>query len=169
MNFISKSKTFDYKTKKRLDFITITSNIEDFIKESNIDSGFVVIQTHHTTCSVWVNENEKKLIGEKGDLQKILDNFADPNAEYGHNDIKDSNNPNGKRNTHLCEPDSCGIISECKNGHAHSQGMILPCSIILIIKDGKLAKGRWQEIMLVELDHNRERKVTVLVQGSEKS
>jgi|TARA_B100002003_G_C14038071_1_gene500224 secondary thiamine-phosphate synthase enzyme len=166
MKFISKIKTFEYKTKKRLDFITITSDIEDFIKESYIKDGLVVIQTHHTTCSIWVNENEKNLIGENGDIQKVLDKIANPNIEYGHNDIKDSNNPNGKRDTHLCDADSCGVISECKNGHAHAQGMILPCSISLIIKDGKLIRGKWQEILLVELDHDRERKIGVLVQGS---
>ena len=164
--FISKIKNFEYITKKRLEFIKITSDVEDFIKESGVDNGLVIIQTNHTTCSVWVNEDEKNLIGENGDLQKILDRIADPNAEYNHNDVKDIKNPDGKRDTHLCDADSCGIIPECKNGHAHAQGMILPCSISLIVKDGKLVKGKWQEILLIELDHDRDRKVSVLVQGS---
>jgi thiamine phosphate synthase YjbQ (UPF0047 family) len=164
--FISKIKTFEYKTKCRLDFITITSDIENFIKESEIKDGLVIIQTHHTTCSVWVNEDEKNLIGKDGDLKKILDKIADPNDKYNHNDVRDSQNTQGKRDTHLCKADSCGIIPECKNGHAHAQGMILPCSISLIIKDNKLVKGTWQEILLVELDHDRDRKVSVLVQGS---
>jgi|TARA_Y100000310_G_scaffold245097_1_gene250016 thiamine phosphate synthase YjbQ (UPF0047 family) len=170
--FISKTKTFEYNTKERLDFITITSEIADFVKESGIKSGLTVIQTHHTTCGVWINEDEKNLIGPPSslgyvnDLKKVLDNFAHPDEEYGHNDVKDSSNPSGKRDTHLCTPDSCGVIPECKNGHAHAQSMILQSSISMIVSEGKLAKGEWQEVMLVELDHDRKRKVTVLVQGT---
>ena len=169
---IVKAKTMKYHTKKRLDFITITQDIKDFVKQSGIEIGSVVIQTHHTTCSVWVNENEKNLIGgnkQDGDLKKILDRFASPNEEYAHNDICDVRNPKGKRNTHLCEPDKNGICHECVNGHAHAQGMVLQSSITLIIENSKMLLGKWQEVMLVELDHDRERKVTFLVQGVEKN
>ncbi len=165
-DIVSKSKTFEYKTKKRLDFIKITSDVEKFIEECNLKEGLVVIQTHHTTCSIWVNEDEKNLIGSDGDLHKVLDRFAPDNVDYNHNDVKDSENPEGKRDTHLCKSNPDGTISECKNGHAHAQAMILPCSTTLIIKDSKLLKGEWQEILLVELDHDRDRKVTVLVQGT---
>lgn len=172
--FISKTKKLRFNTEYRLHFINITKDVEDFIKESGVETGSVVLQTHHTTCSLWVNEDEKNLIGPSeevgyiNDLKKILDRFAGPNEEYGHNDIKDSKNPEGKRSTHLCEPDEKGIIHECINGHAHAQGMILQSSISLIVENSKLLKGRWQEIMLVELDHDRERELTILIQGTKK-
>ena len=168
---ISKTKTVTYNTRSRLHFINITKDIEQFIKESNIKNGILIAQTHHTTCSIWMNEDEKNLIGTEnldGDLKRILDRFAGPSEEYGHNDIMDKNNPSGRRNTHLCDPDERGIIHECINGHAHAQGMILQSSISLIIEKGKLLRGQWQQILLVELDHDRERKVTFLVQGEEK-
>ena len=166
-NFISKTKELTYKTKYRLHFITITKEVEEFVKKSKVGTGAVVIQTHHTTCGIWINENEKNLIGDKnsGDLRRILDRFAGPKEDYGHNDIQDSKNPKGKRSTHLCEPDENGVINECINGHAHAQAMVLPSSISMIVENGKLVKGTWQEIMLVELDHNRERKITLLAQG----
>ena len=169
--FISKTKNLRYSTKYRLHFINITNDIENFIKESKISKGVLIVQTHHTTCSLWVNEDEKNLIGpeeELGytpDLKRILDRFASPDEEYGHNDIMDKRNSKGKRNTHLCEPDENGIINECINGHAHAQGMILQSSISLIVDKGKLVKGNWQQVMLVELDHDREREVTFLIQG----
>ena len=99
------------------------------------------------------------------DLHRILDRFAHPDEDYGHNDIKDANNPSGKRDTHLCEADSCGIVHECINGHAHAQALMIQPSLQMIVKDGTLLKGRWQEIMLVELDHDRERSYSVLVMG----
>lgn len=160
-----------YTTRYRAEFITITHYVEEVIKNSGIKRGTVLIQSHHTTCGIWVNENEKNLIGpteELGyisDLRKVLDNFADPMHDYGHNDVAHSENKNGKRNTHLCEPDENGVIHECINGHAHAQAMIIGPSITLIVEQGKILKGGWQEVMLVELDHDRERQVSVLVQG----
>lgn len=166
---VTASKTFH--TKNRQEFITITKDVEAFIAKSGVETGTVTIQSHHTTASIWVNEDEKNLIGQKGklgytpDLSRVLDRFADPEEEYGHNDVRDVNNPKGKRDTHLCTPDSCGVVHECINGHAHAQAMILTSSVTMIIEKGKLVKGIWQQIMLVELDHDRERTVTFLAQG----
>ncbi len=170
-NFKTHLDTKKYQTKYRTEFITITSDVEQVILDSQIKSGTVLIQTHHTTCGIWVNENEKNLIGPSeeigyaSDLQKILDNFAHPTLEYGHNDIRCAENVNGKRNTHLCEPDENGVIQECINGHAHAQALMIHPAIQLIVDDGKLLRGRWQEIMLIELDHDRERTVSILVSG----
>ncbi|MFA5031144.1 MAG: YjbQ family protein [Patescibacteria group bacterium] len=168
---IATTKTLHFKTQYRQQFITITPEVEKLVTESEIKTGTVTIQSHHTTASIWVNEDEKNLIGpnEKlgytADLSRVLDHFADPEETYGHNDICDIKNPQGKRDTHLCDADSCGIVHECINGHAHAQAMMLHASITMIIENGKLVKGRWQQIMLVELDHDRERDVTLLVQG----
>ncbi len=170
-DFISYLETKKYQTKYRAHFITITSDIEEVIKKSGVKRGSVVVQTHHTTCGVWINEDEKNLIGPSeelgytADLKKILDNFASPTLEYGHNDVCDPANPNGKRNTHLCEPDEDGIIHECINGHSHAQALLIHPSLSCIVEDGKLLKGHWQQIMLVELDHDRERTISFLVQG----
>ena len=169
--FLVHLETKKYKTRYRTEFITITKDVDEAIKKSGIKRGTVLIQTHHTTCGVWVNENEKNLIGpteELGytsDLRKVLDNFADPMHDYGHNDVAHGENKNGKRNTHLCEPDENGIIHECINGHAHAQAMILQSSLSMIVDQGKIHKGQWQEVMLIELDHDRERQVSFLVQG----
>ncbi len=170
-NFISHLVTKVYKTKYRTHFITITADVEEAIRQSGVRRGTVLIQTHHTTCGVWVNENEKNLIGPTeeigytSDLRRILDKFASPLDDYGHNDVRDTHNVDGKRNTHLCEPDEFGVIHECINGHSHAQAMILSTSVSLIVENNSLLRGRWQEIMLIELDHDRERTASFLVQG----
>jgi len=170
MPFKAVTKTFSLHSKKRLQFITITKKVQDFVKKSGIKTGFVVVQTHHTTFRVWVNEDEKNLIGHekidyKHDLQVVLEKFAHPDDDYNHNDVKDVRNPKGKRDTHLCAADEEGVCHECRNGHAHAQAMILPHAITMIVENGELLKGYWQEIMLCELDHDRPRKYTILVQG----
>lgn len=156
-----------YETKKRLEFRTITSDVRDFVSSSGIENGIVTVQTHHTTACLFINEDEKNLIGPGGDIGKIMDRFASPDDEWGHNDIKDASNPKGKRDTHLCGFDKDGNAIECINGHSHAQAMLFHPSITLIIKDGTMILGKWQEIMLVELDHNRERKVSIMVQGDD--
>lgn len=169
--FVAQTKRLTFKTKHRQEFITITKRVEDFVAESGLKTGTITIQSLHTTASIWVNEDEKNLIGPdhiidgRSDLGRVLDRFADPEENYGHNDVRDINNPKGKRDTHLCDADSCGIVHECINGHAHAQAMILTTSVTMVVENGKLVKGRWQQIMLVELDHDRERQVVLLVQG----
>jgi len=169
--FTSHLESKSYKTRYRAEFITITDDIEQAIARSGVKRGTITIQTHHTTCGVWVNENEKNPIGPSeelgyaSDLRKIMDTFASPALEYGHNDICDAHNASGKRNTHLCEPDENGEIHECINGHAHAQAMLMHVSLTLIVEEGKLLRGQWQQVMLVELDHDRERTVSFLVQG----
>jgi len=171
IDFVSYLDTCVYKTKYRAHFINITNDIETIIKKSGVNQGTVTIQTHHTTCGVWINEDEKNLIGPSeelgypADLRKVLDNFASPMSEYNHNDVCDIRNEKGKRNTHLCEPDENGEIHECINGHAHAQALMIHPSLSCIVRGGELLKGKWQQIMLVELDHDRERTISVLVQG----
>ena len=164
-------ETKKYQTKYRQEFITITSDINEIIQKSGIQRGSVVVQTHHTTCGLWINENEKNLIGPSealgytSDLRKVMDEFAHPGDEYGHNDIQHAENKTGKRNTHLCEPDENGVINECVNGHAHAQALLVQPSLSVIVENGKWHKGGWQEMMLVELDHDRERQVSFLISG----
>ena len=162
---MSKVETLTYQMKRRLEFRTITKDIASLVEKTGIWQGVVVVQTQHTTCRLWLNEDEKNLIGESGDLAEAMDKFAHPDEEYGHNDIKDARNPNGKRDTHLCAPDEKGLCHECINGHAHAQALLLPASVSMIVQKGKLVTGVWQELMLVELDHDREREVSVLLQG----
>lgn len=171
MSYKAVTKTLTYQTKHRLEFINITAEVEAFVAESEVQTGMLSIQTHHTTCGVWVNEDEPNLIGPSStlgyvpDLQRVLDRFAHPGENYGHNDIRDVNNPEGKRFTHLCVPDENGVSQECVNGHAHAQGLIIPSYLTLIIENGKPIRGEWQQILLVELDHDRKRTFTMIAQG----
>lgn len=171
MAYKAVTETREYQTKSRLEFINITKEVEEFVKGSGIKTGTVTLQAHHTTCALWVNEDEKNLIGPHEllgytpDLKRVLDRFANPGEDYGHNDIRDVRNPTGKRHTHLCEPDENGVSAECVNGHAHAQNMILQSYITLIIEKGALIRGVWQQILLVELDHDRPRTLTMLAQG----
>jgi thiamine phosphate synthase YjbQ (UPF0047 family) len=58
----------------------------------------------------------------------------------------------------------CGI-DECANGHSHCQHALLGAEVLLLVHDGDIVLGRWQRLLLVELDHPRPREFTVQVTG----
>jgi len=70
--------------------------------------------------------------------------------DLGHNDI------------HLrdCPP------HEPENAHSHLIAMLLGSSEVIPILDGELDLGRWQSVMLVELDGPRQRTVSVRLFGA---
>jgi len=143
------TKTIEHQTKSELDFIDITDEIKQFIKESQIKSGLVNIQILHTSAGLIVNENEPLLIE---DLKENLKKTAPKNLNYQHNDLT-------KRTVNVC-PD------ECINAHSHCQAIHLLTSVTLNLVKNQLQLGNWQRVFLVELDHSRPRKVQIQILGT---
>lgn len=138
-----------FKTAGKNDFIDITDKVKNFVDESGIKTGFVNIQTLHTTAAVMINENEPGLIE---DIKKFLEKLAPQSGPYyEHDDFK-------KRTVNMCD-------GECANGHAHCKAILLPVNVILNLINGKLQLGQWQRIFLVELDRARPRKAQILILG----
>ncbi len=142
------NKTIEIETKGELDFIDITQQVKDFIKESKIKDGLINIQSPHTTAAIVVNENEPLLIE---DFKKHLGQTASQSLDYKHNDFT-------IRTVNMC-PD------ECANGHAHCRALHLPVSAILNLFNGEIQLGQWQRIFFVELDRPKKRKVQFQILG----
>ena len=142
------NKTFIFQTKKLFDFIDITDEVNNFVKESKIKNGLVNIQILHTSAALILNENEPLLIG---DIKRNLERIAPQSFTYQHDDFI-------KRTVNICE-------DECINGHSHCKAIHLLVNITLNLIDGKLQLGQWQKIMLVELDRSRPRKIQVQIIG----
>lgn len=143
------NKTIGLKTKKQLDFIDLTQVVEAFVAESQIKNGFLNIQTLHTTCPLFLNENEPLLLK---DFANHLAGISPQNLGYNHNDFT-------VRTVNMCEED------ECENGHSHCQALHLPSNLTLNVVDGKLQLGQWQRIFTVELDKPRSRKIQMQIMG----
>jgi len=142
------NKILKYQTKGEFDFIDITEEVENFVKESEIKDGLVNIQTLHTTCALILNEKEPLLLE---DIKANLEKTAPKNLNYNHDDFS-------RRTVNLC-PD------ECTNGHSHCKAIHLPINITLNLIDGKMQLGQWQRIMMLELDRSRPRKVQIQIIG----
>jgi secondary thiamine-phosphate synthase enzyme len=135
-------------TQECLQFIDLTDDVIHLIEESGIRSGFVNIQTRHTTTAILVNENEPLLLE---DMKRTLERLAPRYELYQHDDFS--------IRTANMTPD------EAPNGHAHCKALFLRTSEILNLADGRLQLGQWQRIFLIELDRARPRAVSVMVFG----
>lgn len=143
-----KAKKLLVKTKQGPEFIDITEDVASFVGDSGLKNGLVAICSEHTTAAIKINENEPLLIG---DMVNFLQKIASPQDYYAHNDF-------AIRTEHM-HPD------EPKNGHSHCQHLLLSASETVPLIEGKMQLGTWQRIFLVELDHARERQITVEVIG----
>lgn len=135
-------------TERPVEFVDLTSRIEELAATAGIHIGLVNIQSRHTTTAIVVNEHEPLLLA---DFEGLLARVVPDDAAYRHDDL-------GVRTVNLT-PD------ERVNGHAHCRALLLGSSVCLNVAEGRLQLGCWQRVFLVELDGPRVRDVSILVLG----
>ena len=119
------------------DVIDITDRIGTIVGDTGIIEGFALVSAPHTTCAVMVNEAEP---GFLEDFRRALEAIAPQSHDYAHNDA-----PHAEE-------------FEAPNGYAHVRAAFLSShSVLLPVRSGELALGRWQRIFFVELDRARPR------------
>lgn len=124
----------------------ITSQIRTLVAHSGMTCGFLTLTSRHTTTAITINENEERLLE---DVRRFFTRLAPPGETYLHNDIQ----------LRDCPPD------EPENAHSHLLAMLVGSSEVIPIVNGVPALGRWQSVMLVELDGPRERTVSLQLFG----
>jgi secondary thiamine-phosphate synthase enzyme len=136
-------ETLCYKTRERLELINITRDLNEVVRRHGLKAGFVLVQSLHTTTAIFINEFQQALLD---DIKSFLGSLVGRFDYWRHNDPK---------------------ISECsrKNADSHLRAMLLGHTLSLPVRDGELALGYWQSIILAELDGPRERAIQVQVLG----
>lgn len=138
--------TLKIDTDSGICIFNITSKIQSVVNESLIHNGMITVNSKHTTTAVTVNECEERLLL---DIRNFFQRLVPKDRKYLHNDI------------HLrdCPPD------EPENAHSHICAILFGNSEALPIVAGAIGLGRYQSIMLIELDGPRQRNVHVQVMG----
>ena len=126
----------------------ITADVRRVVRESGIISGTVTVSSMHTTCAVCVNEFEERLLD---DMQRFFLKLAPAEHPWKHNDLHLRDN---------IPPD------EPKNAHAHLIALMLGNGQTLAVRNGEPVLGRYQSVLLVEMDGPRRRTVAVQVLGA---
>ena len=137
-----------YRTDQGPCFRDITEDVQATVRDSGLWWGQVTIFSNHTTAAIRLQEHEPLLIE---DMCAMLERLAPPGADYRHNDFS-------VRTVNM-HPD------ESPNGHSHCQHLMLSTSETVPLVNGALQLGEWQSIFLIELDHPRDRLVTVNILG----
>jgi len=137
------STSFTLTSEERTEVSDITKDVRDAIQQFPVTNGIALINTLHTTCALLVNEYQAALID---DLKNLIERLVPERGGYRHDDPR---------------------YSDCErgNGHAHLRAALLGRSVAVGISDGDLVLGRFQSIILAELDGPRKREITVQVIG----
>lgn len=136
-------QTLSYKTRERLELINITRDINEVLRKQGLRAGLVLVQTLHTTTAIFINEFQQALLD---DMKSFLEKFVGRFDYWRHNDPR---------------------LSECsrQNADSHLRAMVLGHTLSLPVRDGELALGYWQSVILAELDGPRDRAIQVQMLG----
>ncbi len=127
-------------SKKENDMIDITSKTSELVKKSGIQEGSVTIFVSGSTAALTTIEYEP---GLKTDFPAMLERIAPSDIEYGHEKMWHDG-----------------------NGHSHIKASLVGPSITIPFTNGNLLLGRWQQIVMIELDTRpRNRNLVVQIFG----
>ncbi|UCC12631.1 MAG: YjbQ family protein [candidate division WOR-3 bacterium] len=135
----SYKKELWFHTKHRVEFVNITSEVEDILHESGIQDGLCLVNAMHITASVFINDNES---GLHEDYKKWLeDNIPHDPDRYRHN------------------------LTGETNADAHLKRQFMGREVVVSVSDGKLDFGPWEQIFYGEFDGQRDKRVLVKIIG----
>jgi secondary thiamine-phosphate synthase enzyme len=99
-----------------------------------IEAGVCTVFIKHTTAALSINETEPRLID---DIERFVESLSAPDG-WAH-DALDG------------------------NADAHLRTSLIGRSVSIPVRDGELALGTWQSILLIECDGPRDRSLSVTV------
>jgi secondary thiamine-phosphate synthase enzyme len=123
------------KTDRKTQLVNITRQVQDALAETN-GAAAALVYVPHTTAAVTINEHADPLVAQ--DLENALQQVVHDDWDWKH--VEDPDGPNAP---------------------SHVRASLMSTQILVPIRDGKLALGRWQGIFFCEFDGPRERKVYV--------
>jgi secondary thiamine-phosphate synthase enzyme len=124
-------------TRNRTELVDITRSIEEIMRKSDIKNGLCIIHSVHSTTAIIVNEHEA---GLTEDIVKKTQQDYPKDVGWLHDRVDD-------------------------NANAHLASSFIGSTRIFPVRDGRIERGTWQNIFLLELDGPRSRRILVEVMG----
>ena len=120
------------------DVVDLTEGVQSVIESSGVESGTASVFVPGSTAAVTAMEYEP---GGVNDLKAALERLIPAAGRYEHNRLNNDT-----------------------NSHAHIRAAIVGPSETVPVRDGRLALGTWQQLVLIDFDDRaRERNVVVAV------
>jgi secondary thiamine-phosphate synthase enzyme len=124
-------------TTNRAELVDISRTVEEIVRKSEIKNGVCIIHSVHSTTAIIVNEHEAGL--KKDILKKVQEDFP-RGAGWLHDNVDD-------------------------NADAHLASSFIGPTRLFPVRDGRLERGTWQNIFLLESDGPRSRRIVVEIMG----
>jgi secondary thiamine-phosphate synthase enzyme len=121
------------RTRTKRELVDITRELADIVAAAALTEGISHVYVAHATAAIVINENDDPNVCV--DLLDALDRLV-PAGIWRHDRVDG-------------------------NAASHIQAAILGPGETIPIRDGALLLGRWQAVMLAELDGPRERQIFV--------
>ena len=127
-------ETVEVKTHNRTEFIDITSQVRQIVRNSGVQEGLCYLFVPHTTAGVTINENADPSV--QRDMLMEMNKVIPFHDNYDHSE---------------------------GNSAAHIKSSLFGNSLWVFIEQGDLALGTWQGVYFCEFDGARRRKVLVKI------
>lgn len=129
-----------FKTPRRRDYINITPQVEEALRESKIREGLCLVNAMHISASVYINDNESGLLSDYDQWLEKLAPHA-PVSQYRHNDTGED------------------------NADAHLKRQVMGRDVVVAVTEGRLDFGPWEQIFYGEFDGRRRKRVLIKIIG----
>jgi secondary thiamine-phosphate synthase enzyme len=123
------------KTDRKTQLVNITEQVQAVLGGAN-GAAAALVYVPHTTAGVTINEHADPLVAQ--DLENALQQVVHDDWEWKH--VEDPDGPNAP---------------------SHVRSSLMSTQVLVPLRDGKLALGRWQGIFFCEFDGPRERTVYI--------
>jgi len=120
------------RSRSRIEFIDITSMVQDVVQEAGVTKGLCHLYVPHTTAGITINEGADPSV--QRDIQNALSRLIPHEMNYFHRE---------------------------GNADAHIKSTLVGTSVQVIIDEGKLLLGTWQAIFFCDFDGPRHRRIAI--------
>ena len=127
---------FQLKTRRRSEFIDITSSVAGAVRTSGVADGVCTVYVPHTTAGVTINENADPSVVR--DMIAHLERLVPADGPYTHAE---------------------------GNSDSHIKTGLMGSSVTVPVANGRPLLGTWQGIYFCEFDGPRTRSYVVTVVG----
>src|SRR5699024_3491252 len=135
-----KISPFIIQTEKQFQMIKITEKVRNFVNESGISNGIVVVISMHTTTGILVNEGLECV---EADIEENLENLFPDDAPYTHAHFLPTYGATGS------------------NSPSHLKSMLTGNNCMFVVMNGNLISGGAQDIYFADYDGPKRRKIYI--------
>lgn len=129
-----KKDTISIRTNSRTDFVAVTQHVQSSITKMGVRDGVCTLYVPHTTAAVFINEGYDPDVMR--DVENALDKIVPWSDHYAHME---------------------------GNAAAHIKSSLMGNSRQVLVENGRLLVGRWEEVFFAEFDGPRTRQLVIAV------